>query len=322
MEAPDVTILVNGRALTFDVFPRIAKGRVLVPFRAIFGALGADIEWVEAERKIIARKGWLTCEIGIGNPRATLNSDMQAVMEVPPVIVKDRTLVPLRFVSESLGALVRWDSATRTVTITTASENDVTTALDHPHVTVSDASGDFVGGVEGSPPGGTYTYTAADISKISVATNSDNLFIKVQFNGVIPQAPATIEGGNTVTGLSLRIALDTDLNGDTGVKAYKGAEALLAYDANLQASRETASFFSAPSGPGFGRHTIGRIVGGGIGYGYVTLAYYLEDLGLKRGSSFDLYAWSVASTPEWKSLAFDEAPNRQQKEKSRVNIPF
>jgi hypothetical protein len=134
----DIKVLVNGSKLQMDVLPIIQAGRTLVPLRAIFEALGADVHWNEADRSVTATKGDTTVWLQIGNSRAavsyelprwspdfagtsgTKTSPMSITLDVPPQIVDGRTLVPVRFVSESLGAGVSWDGPTRTVGVSLA----------------------------------------------------------------------------------------------------------------------------------------------------------------------------------------------------------
>lgn len=336
-EAPDVKVYIDGELLTFDVFPRISRDRILVPMRAIFEELGAEIAWEPVERRITARRKWLTVDLRIGEPKATLNSELTAVMDVPPVIVDDRTLVPLRFVSESLGADVDWDPATRSAYITMPTEKDADLALTHPRGTISDAPGDYQQAPEGGPQGGTFAFQPIDISKVIVGTDETSLYVKVLLNGIIPSKPVTTEGFNEVNGLKVRIALNTDRNTATGVTADKGAEAVLTYNVNLQGERETASFFSGSAGPSssaaatgtafgnsaeakYASHRIGRIVEGGIGSDYVIMGFYLEDLGLVNEQEFDVYACAAAATPNWSAFSFDEAPNRDQRESVTMRV--
>ncbi|MCR4398303.1 MAG: copper amine oxidase N-terminal domain-containing protein [Firmicutes bacterium] len=339
VEVADVEVVVNGKPLVFDVFPRIVRGRLMVPWRAVATALGAEPEWNEVERRITAKRGWLTVDIKVGDPRASLNSELAPVMDVPPFIAPgDRCLVPLRFVSESLGAKVDWDEATRTAVITMPDDDDAEKALAHPNAVISDAPGDYRAAPEGAPQGGTYFFPAIDLARVTVASDRESLYIKVLLNGVIPTSPVTAEGFNQVNGMKIRIALDTDRNTETGVVADRGAEALITYNVNLQAGRETASFYSGlaggvestgATGTAFGnaaevkyaRQKIGRIVDGGMGSSYVTMAFYLQDLGIQRGSEFDLYATAAASTPNWSAFSFDEAPNEDQKPAYTVRIP-
>lgn len=99
------------------------EDRVMVPMRSIFEALGAEVEWNPDSRSITARSGSVTVLLTIGSSTAFIyspgeNGTVAVNLDAPPVIVGDRTIVPLRFVSESLKAAVRWDGSTRTVYIT------------------------------------------------------------------------------------------------------------------------------------------------------------------------------------------------------------
>lgn len=117
--APTVTI--NGRVMSFDVSPVIENGRTLVPLRDIFEALGAVVDWDGAARTVIAQKNNTTVRLTIGSNIAYRNND-RLTLEVPPRLVQDRTLVPVRFVAESLGATVAWDEDNYTVEINSQSE--------------------------------------------------------------------------------------------------------------------------------------------------------------------------------------------------------
>lgn len=108
-------VVLNGQELAFDVPPVIEKGRTLVPLRVIFEALGVNVNWDDRTRTVTAAKGGTEIKLVIGG-RAYKNNQPVA-LDVPAKIVKGRTLVPLRFVSEALGAFVFWDGATQTVTI-------------------------------------------------------------------------------------------------------------------------------------------------------------------------------------------------------------
>lgn len=111
------TVSLDGRLLSFDVPPTIEQGRVLVPMRAIFEALGAEVAWDSATLTVTATKGQTRVQLTIGAKTAYKN-DTPVTLDVPAKIVEGRTLVPLRFVSESLGAEVNWDAKTQAVTIT------------------------------------------------------------------------------------------------------------------------------------------------------------------------------------------------------------
>lgn len=114
--AEPVTVCVNDELLTFDVSPALVDGRALVPFRTILEALGARVDWDHESRTVTAVRGSDTVSLTVGQKTAYKNG--QAVeLDVPPTISDGRTLVPVRFVSQALGAEVEWVAATRTVYI-------------------------------------------------------------------------------------------------------------------------------------------------------------------------------------------------------------
>lgn len=112
----DISVLINNQLLKLDIAPQVKNGRTLVPLRAIFEGLGATVEWNSNDNSITATKGSQTLRLTVGNTTA-YNNGSQVTLEVPPMIVGGRTLVPLRFVSENLGAEVKWDGNTRQISI-------------------------------------------------------------------------------------------------------------------------------------------------------------------------------------------------------------
>jgi len=108
---------VNGIRKDLDVPPFIENGRTLVPFRFIGEALGASVNWIAEEKKAIYELNEVKVEIIIGNKTAYVNGK-PVTLEVPPKISNGRTFVPLRFVSEALGASVIWEAETKRIIIT------------------------------------------------------------------------------------------------------------------------------------------------------------------------------------------------------------
>ena len=113
-----INVVVNGRPITMDVPPVIRDGRTLAPLRAIFEALGASVEWDATTSTITSRRNDRTIILQIDNPTARVNNAPIA-LSVPPVVIGGRTMVPVRFIAESLGATVTWDEQTRTVIVQT-----------------------------------------------------------------------------------------------------------------------------------------------------------------------------------------------------------
>jgi hypothetical protein len=88
----------------------------MVPLRFIGEALGAKVDWDNAERKVTYTLYGRTIELWIDKSTALVNGD-PVVVDPAPYIVSGRTVVPLRFVSENLGAAVEWESKTQRITI-------------------------------------------------------------------------------------------------------------------------------------------------------------------------------------------------------------
>lgn len=112
----DIQVILNGKTVKSDVEPRIINGRTVIPLRAIFEALGAQIEWNDKTKTVIARKNSDIIDIKVGSTTAFLNGK-PIELDVPATISDGRTLVPIRFVSESFGYDVKWNNTTRTVLI-------------------------------------------------------------------------------------------------------------------------------------------------------------------------------------------------------------
>jgi len=112
-----IDVLLDGELLGFDVPAQIVNGRTVVPLRAIFEALGAEIEWDDAAKTVTATKGGDVVVLAIGSVSPTVNGRVVAI-DQPGIVVSGRTMVPLRFVAEALGVSVDWDGAARAVAIT------------------------------------------------------------------------------------------------------------------------------------------------------------------------------------------------------------
>ncbi|MBS3873304.1 MAG: hypothetical protein KGZ92_06820 [Firmicutes bacterium] len=119
--SPRIAVTVNGRALVTDVAPEIRGGRTLVPFRAIFESLGATVEWDERTATVRGTRGHITVTLPIGQRMAFVNG-APVNIDVAPQIISGRTMVPGRFVAETLGSNVEWNAATNTVAITSPVE--------------------------------------------------------------------------------------------------------------------------------------------------------------------------------------------------------
>jgi hypothetical protein len=111
---------VDGQPYMLNAEPFIDKAanRTLVPIRFISEALGAEVDWIAETQQVVIRDGDQEIVLTIGSRDVLLNGVKQTIDCAPVVIPPGRTFVPLRFISETLGATVDYDSATGRITIT------------------------------------------------------------------------------------------------------------------------------------------------------------------------------------------------------------
>lgn len=103
--------------------PVVVNGRTFVPIRAIVEAMGGTMGWSGTENKVSIGCGGTNIELWIGKSNARVNGQERTLDAVPFVSSTDRTMLPLRFVTENLGFQVQWDGATQNITITEGTGN-------------------------------------------------------------------------------------------------------------------------------------------------------------------------------------------------------
>ena len=113
----EITVYANGEKVYFDTPPIIVQDRTLVPMRALFEALGADVTWDQNNLHAQAIAPGVLVDITIGEPTMR-RSTVEIPIDVPAQIVNDRTLIPLRVVSECFGMDVEWDGSNNAVYLT------------------------------------------------------------------------------------------------------------------------------------------------------------------------------------------------------------
>lgn len=113
-----ISVYLNNVPIVFDTEPSINDGTTYVPMRGIFEALGADVKWNDSEKSITVINNSDTIKLYVGKNDIVINGKKSAKSPYP-VISAGRTLVPLRSISELLGADVDWNSATRRIDIST-----------------------------------------------------------------------------------------------------------------------------------------------------------------------------------------------------------
>ncbi len=109
---------VFGMMIENDVAPQVVNDRTMLPIRFVAEALGATVNWTEAEPdKVQINKEGKIIDLYIGSAEAYVDGN-KTMLDSPAFIENDRTFLPVRFISENLGAIVAWDEATEKVTIT------------------------------------------------------------------------------------------------------------------------------------------------------------------------------------------------------------
>lgn len=116
------TYTANGELIVMDVSPTIIESRTMLPIRFAATPLGADVAWDTETRKVTVSLGETKMELWIGQSNALVNGKTVPIdpdnVNVKPLIINGRTMLPLRFVTETLGCDVQWEEVTRKVTIT------------------------------------------------------------------------------------------------------------------------------------------------------------------------------------------------------------
>ncbi|MGO4886928.1 stalk domain-containing protein [Anaerobacillus sp. MEB173] len=113
---PPYQIEINGKLQSFDQDPVIINNRVLAPLRETFESLGATLRWNQETQTITATKEDRNITLKLGSRNATINGQ-NVTLDVPAQLVNNRTMVPVRFVTEALGATVSVDSQKRLIKI-------------------------------------------------------------------------------------------------------------------------------------------------------------------------------------------------------------
>ena len=120
--AEGLNVIVNGNAVAFDTPPVVEDGVTFVPLRAVGEALNVLVGWSEADKTVIVRTNDYDTDAPLNTPEQTkegLSLEINGnVIETDKIMLENgRVLVPLRIISENLGASVSYDQQTKTVAI-------------------------------------------------------------------------------------------------------------------------------------------------------------------------------------------------------------
>lgn len=111
-----IKVMVGGEILETDVAPEIVEGRILLPLRAVFEAIGAEVLWDGETKTVTAKRKDDAVSFTIGVNVMKVNGSDKAI-DVPAMIKSGRTLVPLRACAEAFELDVNWSAKTRTAKV-------------------------------------------------------------------------------------------------------------------------------------------------------------------------------------------------------------
>jgi murein tripeptide amidase MpaA len=112
----EVNLVINDEKASLSPSAILFNNRTMVPIRGVFEELGASVSYNASTKFVIVKKADTTVKVKIGSPMAYVNSK-KVNLDTSPIIMKGRTMIPLRFVSEAIGASVKWNSSNGTAYI-------------------------------------------------------------------------------------------------------------------------------------------------------------------------------------------------------------
>ena len=111
---------VNGTAMEIDpgqgTTPVVLDGRTLMPIRTAVEVMGGTADWDSTERKVGLTVNDYAIEMSIGSKQFSVNSSLKE-LDVPPQIINNRTMLPIRFIAENAGCEVAWIGSTKEVIV-------------------------------------------------------------------------------------------------------------------------------------------------------------------------------------------------------------
>lgn len=140
LAANEIRVTIDGAFIQFDVPPQAINNRTMVPLRAIFESLGASVEWDGNTQTVYAYKDDITVISTLGQRTMYVNGEARE-MDVAPIAINGRILVPARFVAEAFDCTVTWSGADKIVVIETnfsSADND----LEEPNSTETESDDD------------------------------------------------------------------------------------------------------------------------------------------------------------------------------------
>lgn len=116
------TVFIDNKVLSMASQPVVENGTTLVPMRAIFEALGCNVNFDATTGTITGSKDSATITLKLNSKVANRNGQNIA-LSTPAKATNGTTYVPLRFIGESLNCTVNWQPTTQTINIVSSAEN-------------------------------------------------------------------------------------------------------------------------------------------------------------------------------------------------------
>jgi N-acetylmuramoyl-L-alanine amidase len=140
-------LVLNGETLQPPQPPSLIDSVSMVPLRVISENLGYRVEYIQADREVVIQSAAREIRMNIGKPSASVNGE-ERTMTASPVVIEGTTLVPIRFVGETLGLEVYWDNSTKSAYLYTTNRTDPPWGYTPP----GSGAGGLVGSI-GTPDG-------------------------------------------------------------------------------------------------------------------------------------------------------------------------
>ena len=117
-----IRVTLNGTPVVMDEPPFLQNDRTMVPLRGVFEQMGAQVNWIDGERRVSIVRGEMELSLTVDDATAYVNGAPIA-LDTPPVLPNERVYVPVRFICETLGLTVDWNGAARTVVLSYSGDN-------------------------------------------------------------------------------------------------------------------------------------------------------------------------------------------------------
>ena len=224
-----INVQLNGENISFDVAPQMVNNRILVPMRTIFEKLGANVDWDEQTEAITATKDGTIIRLDLKSRDALITKNGVASklqLDTAATVINGRTLVPVRFISESLGKQVGWDEANRTVVIIDYSYflNDLKSQAPNFYEFANNKYETINTGETNGSMDGSFKYNATVDSGDKVSDNV-NAKINAKFNAKLNPENGSMDATINITGLQ-------DVLKDSGLENVDNVNFNLLFDNN------------------------------------------------------------------------------------------